>query len=243
MRLMEVGTMAKVYGYCRISTAKQSIERQIRNIQAEYPDAIIIAETFTGTKIQGRAKLNKLLKVVKQGDTIVFDEVSRMSRDAEEGFELYKRLYDDGVELVFLKEHHIDTATYKNALTNGIPMTGTNVDFILEGVNKYLMSLAQEQIKLAFMQAQKEVDSLHKRTKDGMEVARMNGKQIGGVKGRTLNVKKKEPTKALIRKYSRDFDGLLTDQEAIKQIGIARNTYFKYKKELRAELAAEAEAE
>ncbi len=46
--------------------------------------------------------------------------------------------------------------TYKAALHNGIPLTGTNVDYILEGVNKYLMSLAKEQIRLAFLQSQKE---------------------------------------------------------------------------------------
>lgn len=228
--------MCKVYGYCRISRPTQKIERQKKNISDAYPDAIIIDEVYTGTKIQGREQLDRLLRMVRPGDTIVFDEVSRMSRDAEEGFGLYKHLYERGIELVFLKERHIDTATYKKALTNGLPMTGTNVDYILEGVNKYLMALAQEQIRLAFEQAQKEVDSLHKRTKDGIEVARLNGKQIGGVEGRKLNVKKKEPAKDKIRKYSRDFEGTLTDKEAMKLIGIARGTYYKYKSEVTEEL-------
>ena len=40
------------YGYCRISTKQQSIERQIRNIKAAYPDAEILEEAFTGTKIE-----------------------------------------------------------------------------------------------------------------------------------------------------------------------------------------------
>ena len=224
--------MGKIYGYCRISRPTQKIERQERNILEAYPDAIIAKEVFTGTKMQGRAQLDKLLRVVNAGDMIVFDEVSRMSRDAEEGFELYKRLYEAGVELVFLKERHIDTVTYKTALANGLPMTGTNVDFILEGVNKYLMALAQEQIKLAFAQAQKEVDSLHKRTRDGIESARLAGKQIGGVAGRKLNVKKKEPAKELIRKHSRDFGGTLTDLETMKLVGVARNTYYRYKREI-----------
>ena len=34
-------------------------------------------------------------------------------------------------------------------------MTGTNVDFILEGINKYLLSLAKEQIRIAFEQSGK----------------------------------------------------------------------------------------
>ena len=49
----------KIYGYCRISTREQSIERQIRNIKSIYEEAIIIEEIFTGTKIYNRPKWNK----------------------------------------------------------------------------------------------------------------------------------------------------------------------------------------
>ena len=223
--------MCKVYGYCRISTRKQSIERQERNIKAEYGDAIIFKEAYTGTKID-RPLFNKLLNIVKQGDTIVFDSVSRMSRNSEEGFILYQELFNKGVELVFLKEKHINTETYKKALTNNIQLTGTNVDFILEGVNKYLLSLAKEQIKIAFDQAEKEVEDLHQRTKEGIETARLNGKQIGQKKGIKLTTKKSIIAKEQIIKYSKDFNGTLKDIEVMKLIGIARNSYYKYKKEL-----------
>ena len=78
---------SKLYGYCRISTKKQSIDRQIRNIKKEYPSAIILTEEYTGTKLD-RPEWSKLYKNIKAGDTIIFDEVSRMSRNAEEGFKL-----------------------------------------------------------------------------------------------------------------------------------------------------------
>lgn len=103
-----------IYGYCRISTAKQSIDRQIRNIKAEYPTAHIVQEAYTGTSIF-RPEWLKLYRVLKAGDTVVFDSVSRMSRNAEEGFALYEDLYHKGIRLVFLKEHHIDTETYKKS--------------------------------------------------------------------------------------------------------------------------------
>uniref|UniRef100_UPI00405744B9 recombinase family protein n=1 Tax=Acetatifactor sp. TaxID=1872090 RepID=UPI00405744B9 len=51
--------MGKVYGYCRISTKKQNIDRQVRNIRAAFPDAIIVKEIYTGTKFQGRNEMNK----------------------------------------------------------------------------------------------------------------------------------------------------------------------------------------
>lgn len=224
--------MCKVYGYCRISRKEQSIDRQIRNIKAAYENAIIVQEAYTGTKVEGRAQFERLLKLVKEGDAIVFDSVSRMSRNAAEGIELYERLYEQGIELVFLKERHIDTATYKKALADAVPMTGTNVDIILTAINEYLRTLRKEQIALAFAQAQKEVDDLHERTREGLETARLHGKQIGGIAGRKLNVKKAAEAKELIRKHSRAFNGTLNDKEVIKLVGIAHNTYYKYKREM-----------
>ena len=223
-----------VYLYCRISRKTQNIERQIRNLTAIYPQGIVIKEAYTGTKID-RPEWNKLYKRVKAGDTIAFDSVSRMSRDAEEGFKTYEDLFNRGVELVFLNEPMINTATFKKALTNTVPMTGTNVDCILEGVNQFLMELAREQIKLALQQAQKETDDLHIRVAQGIETARLNGKQIGGVVGSKYNVKKSAEAKAQIKKYSKDFDGALADTEVIKLTGISRKTYYKYKKEMKEE--------
>lgn len=221
-----------IYGYCRVSTAKQSIDRQVRNISAEYQAALIVKEAYSGTTLN-RPEWIKLYSKIKPGDTIVFDSVSRMSRDADEGFKLYEDLYSKGVELVYLKEPHINTATYKAALQNNVALTGTNVDYILDGVNRYLMALAKEQIKLAFEQAQKEVDDLHQRTKEGIATARLNGKQIGQKPGAKLNVKKAAKAKEQILKYSKDFGGQLPDAECIQMLGISRNTFYKYKRELK----------
>lgn len=224
----------KVYGYCRVSTMKQSIERQIRNIKAEYPNAVIVTDEYTGTKLD-RPGWTKLYKQLQPGDTVIFDQVSRMSRDAEEGFSVYEELFNKGVNLIFLKEPHINTETYKKAMETGVPMTGTNVDFILEGVNKYLLTLAKEQIRLAFDQAEKEVEDLHQRTREGIETARLNGKQIGQPKGAKLTTKKSIEAKKVILKRSKDFNGDLSDAEVMKLTGIARGTFYKYKRQLREE--------
>ena len=224
-------TMSK-YGYCRISTRQQSIDSQERHIKMEYSEAIILKEVYTGTK-QDRPEWNKLYKKIKAGDTIIFDSVSRMSRNAEEGFNLYEELYNKGIELVFLKEPHINTSTYKKALESNIVLTGTTVDYILDGVNKYLMELAKEQIRLAFEQSEKEVQDLHQRTKEGIETARLNGKQIGQKQGAKLITKKSIEAKKQIQKHSKDFDGTLSDADCMKLIGLARNTFYKYKRELK----------
>ena len=245
-----------VYGYCRVSTNKQSIERQERNIITAYPNAKIKKETYTGTKVIGREVFNKLVGtleinkdiegkevyklrggILKAGDILVFDEVSRMSRDAESGFLYYQALFNEGIELVFLKELHINTSVYKEAITGGIELTGTDVDVILEGVNKYMLRLAEKQIKLAFEQAEKEVKYLQQRTKEGLETAKREGKQIGIKKGQKLVTKKSIKAKEDIKKYSKDFSGSLKDADVIKLCEISRNSYYKYKKELLEEVS------
>ena len=221
-----------IYGYCRISRAKQSIERQIRNIKQEYPEAVIVQEIFTRTSMH-RKEWEKLISKVKEGDIIVFDSVSRMSGTAEDGFTAYENLFYKGVKLVFLKEPHINTDTYKAAISNTVELTGGNIDYILDGINKYLLSLAKEQIRLAFEQSEKEVLDLRQRTREGMETAKLNGKQIGQPKGSTFETKKSIAAKEIIIKYHRDFGGTLRNPEIMKLAGISKNTLYKYKKELR----------
>lgn len=224
-----------IYGYCRISRPTQNIERQRRNIINAYGNVRIFEEAFTGTKREGRKEFDKLLKLVRAGDTIIFDSVSRMSRNAEDGVKLYFELYDKGISLVFLKERHIDTETYKTALTNAVQLTGNDIaDIYIEATNKVLRLLAERQIVLAFEQSEKEVKDLQQRTREGIETARRDGKQIGQREGRTLTVKKSIAAKADILKFSKDFNGSLNDIDCMRMTGLSRNTYYKYKRELRA---------
>lgn len=234
----KVNAMCKIIGYCRVSTKHQNLDRQIRNITAAYPDAQIVKEAFTGTKLD-RPEWNKVMKLVKAGkvETIVFDSVSRMSRDAEEGFKLYEELYNRGIELVFISEPHINTATYSESISNSLQMTGNEIaDCYIDATNKVIKILAEKQIKLAFDQAQKEVDDKRRNTIQGIETARKDGKQIGGVPGKKLNVKKAKSAKEVIQKHSKDFNGTLEDSDVIKLAGISRNTYYKYKRELKDEI-------
>lgn len=233
-----------VYGYCRISRKTQNIERQVRNIEAAYPNAHIVKEAFTGTKIEGRKELDKLLKILKSGDTVIFDSASRMSRNEEEAIKLYEDLFNKNITLVFLKEPHINTEVYKKALENQIKInlntgnaaTDNFIQGIIEALNRYTIELAKEQIKLVFAQAQKEVDDLHQRTAEGLITAKMNGKQVGQPKGSKLTTKKSIAAKEIIKKHSKDFDGTLEDADVIKLAEISRNSFYKYKKEIREEM-------
>ena len=225
-----------IYGYARISRPTQNIERQIRNITEYEPKAKIITEAYTGTT-QECPEWCRLLKRLKLDDTIIFDSVSRMSRNAEEGIEEYERLYNEGINLVFLKEHQIDTQTYRSAIHQQIEMTGNEIaDEFIKAINNVLMILARKQIYLSFKQAQKEVDDLHKRTSEGIKTAKLKGKQVGRPVGVSIVSQKSVTAKQIILQHSKDFGGTLNDPEVIKLIGnISRNTYYKYKKDLKEE--------
>ncbi|MBP3908584.1 MAG: recombinase family protein [Turicibacter sp.] len=230
--------MAKIYGYSRISTNKQSITRQNRNILELYPTAIIKEEVFTGTTTD-RPVWTKLLKDIKAGDTIVFDSVSRMSRNAEEGVKEYLELYDLGVTLVFIKEPHINTNTYKKALNVdlGIETDNEVLKPILNGVKKALEVLATQQIQIAFEQSEKEVNDLSQRTVEGLITAKANGKILGRRVGSKIETKKAIENKAKIIKLSKSFNGTLKDTEVLELLNIDRGTYYRYKKQIKAELS------
>jgi DNA invertase Pin-like site-specific DNA recombinase len=232
-----------IYGYCRISTPTQSIERQKRNILRLYPKAQLFCEAVSGTKLDGRKELDRLLKLVKEGDTIVFDSASRMSRNAEEATKLYTELFEKGIILEFLKEPHINTEVYKQARDNRIEINCDGMDAsanklvssIINALNEYTLDLAAAQIKLCFEQAEKEVTDLHERTREGIETARLQGKQIGRPAGFRPVTKKSVQAKQVILQYSRDFGGPLKDKEVMKLAGVSKRYYYIYKKELKDE--------
>ena len=232
------------YAYCRVSTTHQRITRQITNITAIYPNATIIKEFYTGTK-QDRPNWNKLLAHIKTGDTIVFDSVSRMSRNAQEGFKDYKMLYELGVNLVFLNEPLINTSVFdstrNNMLNINIETGNVAVDDFFKGniqlINNFMMALAEEQIKAAFEQSEKEVTDLHSRISQGIREAKKNGTKIGLSKGTSLTTKKSLHCKVIIQKHSKDFGGTLEDPDVIKLCGCSRNSYYKYKRELKAHIS------
>ena len=230
-----------IYAYCRVSTQHQKIARQITNITAIYPNATIIREFFTGTT-QNRPQWEKFIPQVKKDDTIVFDSVSRMSRNAEEGFKDYKMLYERGVHLVFLNEPLINTSVFDSTRNNllNIDITTGNaaVDTFFKGnielINNFMMALAEEQIKAAFDQSEKEVTDLHSRISQGIREAKKSGVHVGLTKGTSLTTKKSLDCIAIIRKHSKDFGGTLEDPDVMKLCGCSRNSYYKYKKEAKS---------
>lgn len=282
-----------IFGYARVSTKTQNLERQMQKITSKIkriakdayfqdnPDGTekgfeehlklrtkIFSEKFTGTKID-RPEWNKLCSKLQSGDTVIFDEVSRMSRNAEDGFEAYKTLYEKGVNLIFIQDPSMNTSHFRKTIEIEIEKTGNWIaDKYIKTTNEVLMELAELQFKAAFEMSEKDIKYLRQRTTEGMKASGATSKyktddngevildkygrpvidrddpeNLGKISkaktGKKLNVSKAAPMKEQIRRRSKDFDGTETDAQILQNIGLARNTYYKYKKELKKALNSE----
>ena len=151
-------------------------------------------------------------------------------------------LYELGVHLIFLNEPLINTSVFdstrNNLLSINITTGNAAVDTFFKGnielINNFMMALAEEQIKAAFDQSEKEVTDLHSRISQGIREAKKNGTQIGLAKGTKLTTKKSLECISIIKKHSKDFGGTLEDSDVIKLCGCSRNSYYKYKKEIKS---------
>ncbi len=234
-----------IVGYARVSTPTQKLDRQISNLKAAYPDIVVISEVYTGST-DNRPKWNKLLRQCRAGivEKLVFDEVSRFSRNAEEAILEYKELYSLGIELEFLKEPHINSSVYRQASDRKINIdteqmdneTANLIDTVISGLNDYLMAVAEKQIYLAFEHAQQEREFLSKRTSEGLKQAKLMGSKVGRQKGQKLVTKKQKRAKRIIRKYYKIFDnGFLSATETYTLAQITKSTFYRYLQEMREE--------
>lgn len=233
-----------IVGYARVSTPKQKLRRQIDNLKAAYPDIVVISEVFTGST-DNRPKWKKLMRQCKAGmvSKLVFDEVSRFSRNAEEAIVEYKELYNLGIELEFLKEPHINSKIYRDASERKIEIATEGMDeetaqlitTVIGGLNDYLLSVAEKQIYLAFEHAQKERELLSQRTSEGLKKAKLMGSKVGRQPGQKLVTKKSKRAKRIIRKHFKLFGGELTATQCYTIAQITKSTFYRYLQEMREE--------
>jgi DNA invertase Pin-like site-specific DNA recombinase len=193
-----------VYGYARCSTDenKQDINRQKRELKAQgCTDETIYFEYESGTKAD-RVELNKLLDKVKQGDTIIALEVSRLTRSTKQLCEI--------IELVLEKHLKLIIGTFTVDCSNG------TLDPMTEGM-----------LKMMGVFAEMERNMISQRVKSGMA----NAKAKGSVIGRPITTLENLPTnfiKYYPRYKSKDNNAKINVTEFARLCGTSRQSIYKY---------------
>lgn len=144
-----------IYGYARCSTdeTKQDINRQTRELkESGATKETIYLEYESGAK-SDRAELNKLLNVVKEGDTILATEVSRITRSTKQLCEIIEFAQDRKIKLI-LGSFIVDCTKELDPMTEGM-------------------------LKMMGVFSEMERNMIRQRVKSGMENAKANGKIIG----------------------------------------------------------------
>ena len=102
-----------IYGYARVSTADQNLDRQ-KDALNKYGIDRLYCEKMSGTK-KNRPELDAMLRELRDGDTVVIESLSRLGRSVKNLAELIELFNEKNVRLVSLKET-IDTTSSTDKL-------------------------------------------------------------------------------------------------------------------------------
>ena len=160
-------------GYARCSTLDQNLDWQIDALTKEGCDRIF-QEKFTGTR-KDRPELLRLMDMLREGDTVIICELTRLSRSVKDLFDLVEQVEKAGANIKSLKEPWLDTTTPQGRL----------LFTIFSGVSQFERELIRE------------------RTMEGLASARARGR-MGGRPGKDKKIVEQALTLYDSKAYSVD---------------------------------------
>ena len=216
--------MGNIFSYARISTQEErklqtfarqdsALERYAKEIEIEY--TMQFKEDCSGKSFEHRKQWQALERILQSGDTVVFKDISRFTREAENGYKKYMELMQKGVKLVF-----IDNITVSTDYIENIAKVSQEQNLVdktaLENIIQLLLIVELDRVE-------QERKTLIKRIKDGIEASE---KKSGRPEGKLDKMTDELET---------DIKLFLNDR-TIKQIDLVRkhnisvNTFKKYVK-------------
>lgn len=147
-----------IIGYARVSTAGQNLDRQCDNLRQAGCERIY-SEKISGVKAQ-RPELERMLDALREGDTVVITELTRLGRSVKELFSIIEIVHEAGASIKSLRETWLDTTTPQ----------GNLLFTIFAGLSQF------------------ERDLIRQRTKSGLEAARARGRKGGRPKASSSKV-------------------------------------------------------
>ena len=215
--------MNNTYFYMRISTKeasdKQSFQRQNKALEKyaeinnlKYNSRTVFKDDISGATFD-RDDWKALESILKEGDTIIFKEISRFTRQAEEGYEKYMELMDNGINLIFLDNPTVSTE-YIKQLTNIADSQQLVTKTALEGTIKLLLIVELDRV-------QQEREIFIKRIKQGIEASsKKSGRKFGQLD--KMSKELKDDIKLFL------IDRSIKQVDLMKKHNISRNTLKKY---------------
>lgn len=213
----------KTYFYMRISTKestdKQSFQRQskaletyAKNNNLEYNNRTVYKDDITGATFD-RPDWKALESVLQEGDTIVFKEISRFTRQADEGFSKYMKLMKKGINLIFLDNPTVST-DYIKQLTSIAEQQQRIAKAALENTIELLLLVELDRVE-------KEREIISKRITQGIEAS---SKTQGRKKGQLDKMSKE--LESDIKEFL--VNRSIKQTDLMKKHNISRNTLKKY---------------
>lgn len=211
------------YFYLRISTKessdKQSFARQDKSLKVyaqanglTYSERYIYKDDTTGSTFE-RKEWVELESNLKQGDTIIFKEISRFTRQAEQGYQKYMELMNKGINLVFIDNPTVST-DYIKQLMNIANSQQLVAKTALESTIKLLLIVELDRV-------QQEREIIAQRIKQGIQASeKKQGRKVGQLD------KMSDELRADIKAFL--IDRSIKQVDLMNKHGISRNTLKKY---------------
>ena len=194
-------------GYVRVSTKKQNVQRQINSLEKYGCEEIFI--DYESGKDFNRKEYIRMKKFLRKKDVLVFGELDRLGRNKEEIDREWQELIDKGVDIVVLDVPILDTRKYQ------------------DGLEKLIMGLTRDIFSYL---AEKERENILERQKQGIEIAKREGKFKGRPVKYSENATGKD--KVIYEKIIELLKEKKSVQDISKDIGVSRNTVYKIKKQI-----------
>lgn len=222
--------MSNIYSYMRISTEEErglqkftrqenALKKYAKENNIEY--LLEFKEDKSGKNFEDRKQWKKLESILQIGDTVVFKDICRFTRNAEQGYEKYMELLEKGIELIFLDNQTVSTS-YIKKLLNVAKEQNLVAKTSLESTVKLLLIVELDR-------AQQEREMTVQRIKDGIKASnKKSGRPVGKID------KMSKELESDIKKLINDRNIKYVD--LMRKHSISRNTLKKYESIVRESL-------
>lgn len=196
----------RIYGYARVSSKDQNLDRQIEELQKYRKDIILFTDKTSGKDFI-RKEYEILKRIVAPGDTIVVKEMDRLGRNKEGIKEELEYFAKKDVRVVILD----------------IPTTTMDIGNMEDGIAKEMLKMINNVlIEVLSTMAEQERRKIKQRQAEGIAIAKAKGKHLGRPKA-------KYPDNWL-QVYTRWQNGEITAVKAMDILGLKKSTFYKLAK-------------